>query len=301
MKYPVQTNILKTHRRQKTQRRLNNRISLLFATALLLITTVTLAQNPLADKQQIGLFKNSKTCVVLEDGTISYNIFIKDAVEKHWNTTDYEFIDKKEFEKRRFSSKYSFLLLLKGEDDKDPRGVSYDYLSLVLGSGTPEISDMPEFVSIPLAYSDDKNAEYGYAIPAIVKFIQRQVRVLDNKRFFISLFDLKYHNFSKNFRDKALLLSEEHMAEEVGTIYKIKAVYPNYVELLTIQTLEEKLAQNPENTLFLHHVGPGGLTAAGKCFEMIFDVEGTLYYYNHRQITNASEDGFNEKDLKRIR
>jgi hypothetical protein len=91
------------------------------------------------------------------------------------------------------------------------------------------------------------------------------------------------------------------LAEEVGTLFKIKAAYPNYVELLTVQTLEERLAQNPENTLFLHHVGPGNLTSAGKCFEMIFDVEGTLYYYNHRQITNASEDEFNKKDLKRIR
>jgi hypothetical protein len=170
-----------------------------------------------------------------------------------------------------------------------------------LGSGAPEISDMPEFVSIPLSYSGDKNAEYGYAIPAIVKFIQKHVRVLDNNRFFINLFDLKYYNISKNFRDKALLLSKEHMAEEVGTLFKIKAAYPNYVELLTIQTLEERLTQNPENTLFLHHVGPGDMTAAGKCFEMIFDTEGTLYYYNHRQITNANEDGFTKKDLRRIR
>jgi hypothetical protein len=288
-------------RTSKTHRILNIRNSLLLSTALLLIATVNLAQNPMADKQQTGLFKNSKTCVVLESGTISYNIFIKDAVEKHWNTTDYEFIDKKEFEERRFDSRYSFLVLLKGKDDKDPGGVSYDYLSLVLGSGAPEISDMPEFVSIPLAYSDDKNAEYGYAIPAIVKFIQRHVRVLENKRFLIKLFDLKYYNISKDFRDKALLLSKEHMADEVGTLFKIKDAYPNYVELLTIQTLEERLTGNPENTLFLHHVGPGDLAGVGKCFEMIFDVEGNLYYYNHRQITNATEDGFNKKDLKRIR
>jgi len=295
MKHLIQTGI------PKTSLRLNNRITQLITTILLLTTTIASAQNPLADKQQIGLFKNSKTCVVLEDGTISYNIFIKDAVEKHWNTTDYEFINKEEFEERRFSSKYSFLVLLQGKDDKDPGGVTYDYLSLVLGSGAPEISDMPEFVSIPLSYAGDKNAEYGYAVPAMVKFIQRHVRLLDNKRLFISLLDLKYYNFSKNFRDKALLLCEEHMAEEVGTLFKIKEAYPNYVELLTIPVLEERLAKNPENTLFLHHVGPGDLTRVGKCFEMIFDVEGNLYYYNHRQITNASEDGFNKKDLRRIR
>ncbi len=295
MKNPIQTIIV------RNQIKLKYRATYLLGTVLMLITSATLAQNPLADKQQIGLFKNSKTCVVLEDGTISYNIFIKDAVEKHWNTTDYEFIDKEEFEEKRFDSRYSFLVLLQGKDEKDPGGVTYEFLSLVLGSGAPEISDMPEFVSIPLSYSGDKNAEYGYAIPAMVKFIQRHVRLLDNKRLFISLLDLKYYNYSSKFRDKALLLCEEHMAEEVGTLFKIKEAYPSYVELLTIPLLEEKLETNPENTLFLHHVGPGELTRVGKCFEMIFDTEGNLYYYNQRQITNASEDGFNKKDLRRIR
>jgi len=56
--------------------------------------------------------------------------------------------------------------------------------------------------------------------------------------------------------------------------------------------LEERIASYPENTLFLHHVGPGELLRVGKCFEMIFDIEGNLYYYNHCQITIASEDGF---------
>ena len=40
---------------------------------------------------------------------------------------------------------------------------------------------------------------------------------------------------------------------------------------------------------------------AGKCFEMIFDVEGNLYYYNSRKITNDNEDGFNLKDFNHIR
>ena len=39
--------------------------------------------NPhLVTKQQIGLFKNSKTCIVLETGSVSYNVLITDAVQE---------------------------------------------------------------------------------------------------------------------------------------------------------------------------------------------------------------------------
>ena len=53
--------------------------------------------------------------------------------------------------------------------------------------------------------------------------------------------------------------------------------------------------------LFLFHVGPPQNTGAGKCFEMIFDTEGNLYYYNFRKITNDNADGFNLNDFKKIR
>jgi hypothetical protein len=34
---------------------------------------------------------------------------------------------------------------------------------------------------------------------------------------------------------------------------------------------------------------------------MIFDVEGNLYYYNYRKITNDNPDGFNLNDFNNIR
>ena len=114
-----------------------------------------LANPPLASKQQIGMFKNSKTCVVLGTGSISYDMYIKDAVQKYWKSTEFEFIDQQEFDKRRFNSKYSFLVLMKGVYDKDPGGVSYNYISLVLGDATTDMTKMPELCSIPLSYSDD--------------------------------------------------------------------------------------------------------------------------------------------------
>ncbi|OFX83958.1 MAG: hypothetical protein A2W99_03610 [Bacteroidetes bacterium GWF2_33_16] len=259
------------------------------------------ANPPLASKQQIGMFKNSITCVVLENGIISYNVFIKDAIEKYWKYNEYEFIDQEEFNKRRFDSKYSFLVLMKGVYEKDPGGVSYNYISLVLGDKAIDITDMPEICSIPFAYAGDNDTYFGYAIPAIVKFMQKHAKNLETKRFLISLKGLKHYNSLTLSKSKVLLLNIDQMAPDANTLEKIKTVYPFYVKLLTPSEIQTELDTDPINTMFNFHVGPTKETGSGKCFEMIFDVEGNLYYYNYRMVTNENKDGFNLKDFHHIR
>lgn len=266
-----------------------------------LISVNASAQAPLATKHQLGLFKNSTTCVVLDNSDAAYNVLVRDAVEKHWNITEFEFIDYDEFEKRREQIKYSFIVLVKGVYDKDPGGVSYDFLSLLMGGGLGEISSMSELASIPVAYNENSSETYGYAIPQIVQFMQKQVRVMEDHRLMISLFGLKYYNFFRNFRDKALLIPEHALAPEINSLYKVKDAYPFYVEVISQTQLEDRISEQPKNTLFLLHVGPEGEERSGKCFEMVFSTDGELYYYRARDITNEDPDGLTGRDLKKMR
>jgi len=281
-----------------TARRLSKRYILGFTLGLLCLGVM--ANPPLASKQQIGMFKNSKTCVVFEDGISFYNAYIKDAVQKYWKSTDYEFIDQKEFEKRRTDTKYSFIVLMNGAYDKDPGGVSYNYINLVLGDISDNLTRMPEFCSLPISYSGDNEADYEYVIPAIVKFIQIHMKNLEKDRFSISLNGLKYYN-KTGFKDKVFLLNKDKMASNADSPEKIKTGSPYYVKFLTSAEIQKELTVNPTNTLFHFHVGPPKDAGAGKCFDMLFDVEGNLYYYSSRKITNNNPDGFNLNDFKNIR
>jgi hypothetical protein len=268
--------------------------------SIFLFCTGVMANAPLASKQQIGMFKNSRTCVVFEDGISFYNAYIKDAVQKYWKATSYEFIDQKEFEKRRTDSKYSFIVLITEAYDKDPGGVSYSYINLLLGDASGILKRMPEYCSIPLSYSGDNGTDYEYVVPAIVKFMQIHVKNLENDRFPILINGLKYYN-KTGFKDKVLLLNKDKMAANVNSIEKIKSVYQYYVKLLTTDEIRDELNNNPPNALFHFHVGPQKDAGAGKCFEMIFDIDGNMYYYNSRKITNDNPDGFNLKDFNHIR
>ena len=273
-----------------------------FSLIALLFVSASIFANPhLPTKQQIGMFLNSKTCVVLDDNTISYGVQLKDAVKKYWKVTEFEFIDQKEYEKRRFSSKYSFLVLMKEVYDNDPEGVGYNCLNLVMGDSVFNMTNMPELCNIPISYAGDNSVDYGYAIPAFVKFMQKHVKNIQDKHFLISLSGLKYYNGILNLKYNLLLFNKDALSEDANTEEKIKTVYKYPVKLLSKEEIQKELETNPRNTVFNLHVGPSLNAASGKCFEMIFDTDGNLYYYNNRNITNINKDGFTLNDFKNIR
>ena len=267
---------------------------------LSIFSHMAIANNPLATKLQIGMFRNSKTCVVMESGVSFFNAPVKDAVTKYWKATGYDFIDQDEFAKRRKDPKFSFIVLTQGTYDKDPGGVSYGYISLLLGDASGNLTKMPEFCSIPLSYSGDLDADYEYAIPAIIKFMQIHVKNLENDHLAISLNGLKYYNKTIK-KEKVLLLNKEKMAPNADSPEKINAVCQCKVELLAASEIQKVLSVNPPNTLFHFHIGPPKDSGAGKCFEMLFDNDGNLYYYNFRKVTNDNPDGFNLNDFDNIK
>ncbi len=267
---------------------------------LCLATFAVRANNPLASKEQIGMLKNSRTYVVMDEGMSFFNAPIKDAVKKYWKLTDYEFIDQKEFEKRRKDTKNSFIVMMNGAYDKDPGGVSYSFISLLLGDPSGNLTKMPEFCSVPLAYSGDLETDYEYVIPYVIKFMQIHVKNLEKDHLVISISGLKYYN-KTGFKDKVLLLNKDKMAPNADSPEKIKAIYPYGFKLLSVEEIQKELSDSPADKLLHFHVGPFQDTGAGKCFEMLFDNDGNLYYYNSRKITNANPDGFNQNDFNQIK
>jgi hypothetical protein len=271
-----------------------------FMSFLLIFSFGVFANNPLATKQQVGMFKNSKTCVVVDGGMSFFNTPIRNAVKSFWKSTDYEFIDQAEFDTRKTDTKYSFIVVLDGAYDKDPGGVSYKFLSLVLGDPSGNLTKMPEFCSIPLSYSDDNDADFEYIIPIVIKFMQIHVKNLEKDRLPISINGLRYYN-KTGFKDKILVLNKDKMASNVDSPEKIKAISEYKVKLLTVEEIQKEMEATSQNTLFHFHVGPAKDAGAGKSFDMLFDINGNLFYYNFRKITNDNPDGFNLNDFNNIK
>lgn len=273
--------------------------------SVLILTTFTIghshANAPFPSKEQVGMLLNSKTYVVLEKSKLSYNIYLKKAVEEHWKLTDYEFINHEVFEEKRHDPKNSFLFLSKAGFENDNDDVYYNYLNLTLGDTAENISDMPEFAAIPVSYADDYTLDFGYAIEPMVIFVQDHVKNIQDKYLMISMSTLKYYNLNtRKINNNELLIDTTDIAPELRDPKVFREQYRGVFKFVSTEKMEEEIDGNNPDILFLHVVKPLYEADKGRIFKMIFGADGQLYYYNYHYLNDESFPGFLPGDVKRI-
>lgn len=257
------------------------------------------ANSPFPSKEQVGMFLNSTTCFVLEKNPIAYNLQLKEAVEKNWDLTEYEFIDRAEFENRRKNSKYSFMFISKlGFEDED---ITYNILNLTLGAATDDLAELPEFCAVPVSYSDDHTINYGYAFGPMLLFMQNRVKDIQKKYLMMSVSSFKiYNKNTKEIPRMELLVDPADLSEEFEGKEDFKNSYDGVVDFLSKEEIEKKVKNKDKKVLFLHVVKPLFDDSKGRCYKIIFSNTGELYYYNYHYIDEDNPSGFLRGDLNSI-
>ena len=125
---------------------------LLILNCLLIITSLTFSQIkiPVASKSDISIFLKNKTYVVLKNDRMSdYNEALKEAINTHWDITEFEFIYESDFGKFRKDKDKSFLLINQIYFEKDKSQTLFDFLILTNGGNFKTIDDMPTICAPP--------------------------------------------------------------------------------------------------------------------------------------------------------
>lgn len=271
--------------------------------AMLFVVFSARAQAPFPNKDEIKQFTESKTCVVLEESQLSaYNAYIKEAVEKYWTITPYEFIQVKEFNVRRMKPQYSFIVLTQTSYERDKSGTLYNYINLLQGKSGSKLDEMPEICAIPLSCASEDDFEYGYKLGAILLFMQNHARMISEDPSLTGRKYLKYYNkFIPEVANKTILVKEEDLAPEISTIDKIKAIYHGKIEIVSENAIMKAVAEKTPNTVILHEVGPVSENSSGYCFVMLIGTDDSnMYYYNQHKIDKTKPNGLLSDDLRRL-
>jgi hypothetical protein len=256
-----------------------------------------------ADKKQIEDFFKSKTLVVMDaNPLIGYNIVVADAVKKYWTITSYEVITSDQFDKMRTDPELSFIFLSKVQLEKDKEEVYYLYMNIVMGAKTEDLTDMPELLSLPLAYTEVDEDNYVDKLPLMVRFAQIHLNNLKTAKNPKSYYNLKnYSDDSKELKNKTLLVKESDLSEEVNTLEKIQKEYPCPVKIVTSEEMVKAIEEQTPNTAVLHQVGPGEDENKGRSYREIFGTDDAkLYYYNYQTISQRRPAGMLARDFRLI-
>jgi len=274
------------------------------ALTLIIVPLIVGGQAPFPSKNEIKQFSASKTCVVLEDDSFSaFNVYMKESMKEFWTVTPFEFIESTEFNVRRLKPEYSFIVLTETNYDKDKSNSVFNFINLLQGKNVEKLGQMPEICAVPLSFAGEDDIEYGYKLGAILMFMQKHARLIMEDPSKTGRKYLKFYNENvPALVNRTILVKQEDLAPEIGTIERIKAIYSNKIEIVPEEAIVKAIETRAPSTVILHKVGPvGEMQGEGYCFKMLIGTDDAdMYYYNLHAIDKANPNGLLPADLKRL-
>jgi len=261
------------------------------------------SQEYLPTRENLETFFKTKTLVVLDYNPLNtYDSEIMEAMENEWTLTPFEFIKYDEFEKKRKDPQYSFLKLVNITYENDKLNAVYKFLNLSLGGDYFSINQMPDIVSVPVAYNNVDEDSYNYKLGILVRFIQNHVNLINEHPEIISANIFKHYNDNKgDVKTKTLYLIAEELEPAINSRARISKIYPYNFKLVTQEEIKEAITNRDENVVFLHKVGPEGTRLDARCYKVLIGAgDANFYYFDYHMINDKKPDGFLEDDLKKI-
>lgn len=275
---------------------------------LLAVLCGVLATSALAGRYKptiddVNTFLKNTTYVVLEGNPISsYNMKVKEVMAANWTVTKFEFISASQFEQMRKDRDKSFLVLVDFKYPDENLSISYTYLCAMNGSATSKVTDMPEVISLPMAYSKNGYDGFTFKLEAFVRFVQQHVLAVKGNPSLLKADMLDpYNDNTPVVKTKELWLLEKDLEKDMRQITAQRKAYPYPIKVVTADDIEAAIARKDENVMFVHKVGPDGQRMQERVYNLVFSAsDGMLYYFDLHHISGSKPDGLLESDLKRL-
>ncbi|MCQ2228114.1 MAG: hypothetical protein MJZ13_00010 [Bacteroidales bacterium] len=275
------------------------------AVALMGMGSVAMAQcEPTA--QDYANFDDTRTLVVLDDNIMSdFNVKIEKLMEKEWKLTKFDFISTKEFDNKRVDPSYSFLTTTTVTYEKDKTKARYTYLSLLMGKEKSKVKNMPDLISIPLAYTSVEDQNYVYKMAAFLRFVQNHVTMIkDNPALLKKIGEnplLYYNKNIKSLANKTLYLVKEELEKSLQNEEAVKAIYPHKFKFVTKAEVTAAIENQEKDVVFVHKVGPEVAKYNTRCFKMVIGADDSeVYYFNYHNIDKKNHDRVLASDFKKM-
>ena len=288
---------------ESVNRPVMNKLFFLIFPIFLFFAGTSFSQAPFPTSEEAGRIPQITTMVVLENNMFSsYNIYVKDAMERNWTLTPFEFISTAEFENLRKDPDYGFLVLTGTSFERDKGHVYYNFLNFLLGKDVRKIEEMPELCSFPLSYSEADEDEYVYKLDLVIRFMQQHAEMIMKDPSVTALQYLTYYNRNTpELVNKTLLLEEDNLAEDVDTGEEIQELIDHTFRIVSREEIEAAITEKRPNTVILHKVGPENKSNTGRTYKVLIGCDDArVYYFNYHTINRRNPDGFLKSDFRRI-
>ena len=263
------------------------KISIILALLLTASFSVIYAQQILPTSKEVNTFLDSRTYFVYDNNIFGmYNGVIEEAAKKHWKITDFNFINKDDYKKKKNVPTASMIIQTESHfEGQEELGV-FTSLSLVLGKKGGDINTIPDIITIPIAFSDVDYDEYHYKLGLALVYMQNHVNWLkENPDVEDKALINHYKKNKKRTKGKTLYLLKKEMADDIKTLSAIKEVYSGEVKFVTKEEIKTAIDNKDKNVLVLHLVAPLRAVKGSVVTKMILSAaDAEMYYFDYHRV-----------------
>lgn len=271
-------------------------------TAGLLCLTLFAQGTVTTRKYRLNDFTDKVTQVVLSGNAILDGV-LRQEVLNHWKASAFEFCTAAEFESRKTSDQYYFLLLAdtKLKAEAEP-GITF----LTLVKGDPAAKDgvgkMPEVISLPVCAADGTGGRELLYLGALVNAVQTfTLAAMESEKTAYQMEDWFSDKYAQDVRNKRIYLAITDIAPQVSERDGEKYLDDDILLCDDEEEADRMFQLGSYNTLVGFVVAPSIPTNSSWCYKMLVDAEThKLYYLRRHKISNHAGVGFLADDLKRM-
>lgn len=239
------------------------------------------------------------TKVVLAGDNSMADLIFKNAIEKGWNISPFEFCDYEEFDRLKCDTNYYFLLRVDVEPKK--AGVDMEFMTYIKGSekAVDGIEKMPELISLPMFDKEDKTGRVFTYMPAYVNIMQNYLqKIVDGKIYPELRRSIKTNDIEKA-ADRRILFCKEDLAYD----YTVNTpdIFSGHAEVVSYDVAENAIVNGMAGSLVSLVVSPSEPVKGAHCYKMLISTDTyELYYYQKHKITRKKGIGFIKRDIKKL-
>lgn len=273
----------------------------LLVVVMFFVFTGVEAQNIFKETKNTFATFGAKITKVVIPSTSLADLMLRDAVNKGWRISPFEFCTMEEYNKIKEDPNYFFLLRVDGRfrSELEPK---VEYLTLVKGG--PEVKkglySSQNIITLPLQEIDNSSGTNLFLLPVYIDLIQNYIyKVQDN----ISLAfkgNSIYSSKVSDIKGMKLLFSRDHLNYKLPDSDFI-AQFKGNVQLVSEEQIEDAIIKNSPNTVVSLVIEPKGKDKGSYCYKLLLGTENhELFFFRRHKISSRVPLGFTKEDIRKI-
>lgn len=268
---------------------------------IFLLFTQMSAQNIIKEARNTFSSFGAKTTKVVIPSSSLANLMLRDAVNKGWRISPFEFCTMEEYNKIKGDTNYFFLLRVDGQfrNELEPK---IEYLTLIKGGAEVKkgLYSSRNILTLPLQEVDDNSGANLFLLPIYIDVIQNHIYRVQKDIYLAFKGNAIYSSRVSEIKAKELLFSTDLLNYKISESEFLE-LFKGNIKLVTTEEIENAILENRPNTIIPVIIKPRGSAGGSFCYKLLIEADShELVFFRRHKISNRAPLGFTKEDIRKI-